>query len=179
MKRFNEHEMRDAFAEFVQVEPVTPSNDIDERVTRMVANDLMPGLTKVYSKFALTIAFSGLLTLTICPQFGLGLGRHNEFLHSLHAMTTPTLFYLLCGLLFVIFGAGMSGLVLNQSELRTVGDYKFLFFAVYSVLAYLVLVTLGSEVFVLSSVVWILGAFVGNILGFEAVIHVRRVIANR
>lgn len=178
MKKFNEHEMLDEFAEFVQAEPVAPSNDIDERVTRMVANDLMPAPMKVYSKFALIETFSGLLTLIICPQFGLGFNRHNELLHSLHSMTTPAMFYLFCGLFFVILGAGVSGLVLNHNEIRTVGDYKFLFFAAYSTLAYLILVTLGTEVFVLSSVVWILGAFVGNILGFEVIIRLRRAINN-
>ncbi len=176
MKKCNEQDMLDEFSEFVQVEPVAPSKDIDDTVTRMVAKELMPAPMKVYSKFALIEVFSGLLTLTLCPQFGLGLGRHNEFLHSLHTMTTPAIFYLFCGLFFVLLGAGVSGLVLNRTEIRTVGDYKFLFFAVYSALAYLMLVTLGTEVFVLSSLSWILGAFLGNILGFEVVIRLRRAI---
>lgn len=178
MKKYNEQEMLDEFSEFVQVEPVAPSKDIDDTVTKMVARDLLPPPTKVYSKFALIEVFSGLLTLTLCPQFGLGLRRHNELLHSLHTMTTPTIFYLLCGLFFVMLGAGVSGLVLNRAEIRTVGDYKFIFSAAYSVLAYLMLVTLGTEVFVLSSLTWILGAFLGNILGFEAVIRLRRAMNN-
>ncbi len=178
MKKYNEQEMLDEFSEFVQVEPVAPSKDIDDTVTRMVAKELMPAPMKVYSKFALIEVFSGLLTLTICPQFGLGFGRHNEFLHSLHTMTTPAIFYLFCGLFFVTLGAGVSGIILNRAEIRTVGDYKFLFFAVYSVLTYLMLVTLGTEVFVVSSLIWILGAFLGNILGFEAVIRLRRAMNN-
>lgn len=174
MKKYNEQEMLDEFSEFVQAEPVAPSKEIDDTVTKLVANDLTPAPMKVYSKFALIQVFSGLLTLTICPQFGLGFDRHNEFLHSLHTMTTPAVFYLFCGLFFVILGAGVSGLILSRAEIRTVGGNKFLFFAVYSVLAYLMLVTLGTEVFVLSSLAWILGAFLGNTLGFEAVIRLRR-----
>ena len=174
MKKYNEQEMLDEFSEFVQAQPVAPSKDLDNTVTKLVAKDLMPAPTKVYSKFVLVQVFSGLLTLTVCPQFGLGLDVHNEFLHSLHTMTTPVIFYLLCGLFFVILGAGVSGLVLTRAEIRTVGNHKFIFFTVYSVLAYLILVTLGTEVFVLSSLAWILGAFLGNSLGFEAVIRLRR-----
>lgn len=174
MKKYNEQEMLNEFSEFVQAEPVAPSKDIDHKVTKMVASDLSPPSWKFYGKFSLIQVFSGLLTLIICPQFGIGLERHNEFLHAIHAMTTPTVFYLLCGLFFVVLGAGVSGCVINRAEILTVRDYKFIFFAVYSVLAYLMLVILGSEVFVLSSFAWILGAFLGNTLGFETVIRLRR-----
>lgn len=174
MKKYNEQEMLNEFSEFVQAEPVAPSKDIDDRVTRMVAKDLKPATMKVYSKFVLVQAFSGLLTLTVCPQFGLGLNGHNEFLHSLHTMTPPAIFYLLCGLFFVILGAGASGLVLNRAEIRTVYDNKSIYFATYSVLAYFILTTMGTEVFVLSSFTWILGAFLGNTLGFEVVIRLYR-----
>jgi len=174
MKKYNKQEMLDEFSEFVQIEPVVPSKGIDDTITKMVARDLSPPPWKVYSKFSLIHVFSGLLTLIICPQFGTGLGRHNEFLHAIHTLTTPTVFYLFCGLFFVVLGAGVSGFVLNRAEIRTVGDYKFIFFAVYSVLAYFMLVTLGTEVFVLSSLAWILGAFLGNTLGFETVIRLRR-----
>ncbi len=174
MKKYNEQEMLNEFSDFIQAEPIVPSKDVDDTLTKMVAKDLKPAPMKVYSKFVLVQVFSGLLTLTVCPQFGLGLDDHNEFLHSLHTMTTPAIFYLLCGLFFVILGAGVSGVTLTRAEIRTVRGNEFIFFAIYSVLAYFMLVALGSEVFVLSSFTWILGAFLGNALGFEAVIRLRR-----
>ena len=168
-----EQGIRAEFAEFVEVNPAAPSKKKDKAVMDMVSNDLLPAPMKVYSKFTLVEAASGLLTLTLCPQFGLGFGRHNELLHSLHAATTPVIFYLLCGLFFVLLGAGISGLILNRAEIRTVGNKKFTYFAIYSVLAYLILIVLGSEVFVLSSLIWIMGAFLGNVLCFETVIRLR------
>jgi len=174
MRKYNEQEMLQEFSEFVEVEPVAPSKAIDETVTRMVVKDLSPPPMKVYSKFTLIEAFSGLLTLAICPQFGMGFGQHNEFLHSLHALTAPATFYLLCGVFFVLLGAGVSGMVLNRAEMRTFGNHKYLYFAVYSILAYLVLVMLGPESFVASSLVWILGAFLGNVMGYNAVVRLRR-----
>ena len=171
-----EKEILTEFAEFANAVSAKTSNDVDKAIMNMVANDLQPSPMKVYSKFTLVEAASGLLTLALCPQFGFGFGQHNEFLHSLHASTTPVVFYLLCGLFFVLLGAGMSGLILNHAEIRSIGNKKFPYFATYSVLAYLLLIMLGSEVFVISSLVWILGAFLGNVLGFEAVIRLRRAI---
>lgn len=44
---------------------------------------------------------------------------------------------------------------------------------VYSFLAYFCLVAPGSQTFVVSSLVWIVGALVRNILAFEAVVRLR------
>ncbi len=176
MKSSREQELMNEFSEFVEGDLVAPSKTVDETVTNMVANDLLPATMKVYGKLTLIETFSGFLTLTLCPQFGFGLGRHNEFLHSLHTMTTPSAFYLFCGLFFVLLGAGMSGLILNHSEISTVGKDRFLFFAIYCILIYLILVFLGPEEFVLSSLVWILGAFLGNVMGFDVIVRLRRAI---
>jgi len=168
-----EHEVMREFAEFVETEPVAPGRQLDEAIFNRVRKDLRPYLWKVYTKLTLVEVAAGLLTLTICPQFGLGFGQHNELLHALHASTPPVVFYLLCGLFFVLLGATLGGLVLNRDEIRTVGNSRYFYFAVYSVLAYLIFVVLGKEVFVVSSLVWIVGALLGNVLGFEAVIRMR------
>jgi hypothetical protein len=174
MKKYNEQEMLDEFSEFAQVEPVAPSKDIDDTVTRMVARDLLPPSLKVYSKFALIEVFSGLLTLTLCPQFGLGFGSHLEVLHRLHAATSSAVFYLMCGALFVTFGAALGGLILTRFEIRAVSPARNRYFAFFSLLAYVVLVTLGPEVFVASSLTWVVGAMLGNVLGYGAVIRLRQ-----
>lgn len=173
----NEHEMRQEFIDFIETEQIVPGKHLDEAVLGMVRVDLRPAWWKVYGKFTLIEATAGLATLTICPQFGLGFSQHNQFLHALHSATSPTVFYLLCGLFFVILGATLSGLILNRADIRTVGNNKYLYLATFSVLAYLILVSLSAEAFVISSLVWILGALLGNILGFEAVVRLRHVTA--
>ena len=124
----SEHEWLNEFAEFVETDTVSPSKNREDAIVNMVTRDLCPAPLKVFSKFTLIEVASGLLTLTICPQFGLGAGRHNEFLHSLHTMTTPIVFYLFCGLFFVLLGAGLSGLILSRAEIRTIGNIKFCLF---------------------------------------------------
>ncbi len=173
-KTNNEKKMIHEFADFIEAEPVSPGRELDNSIINRVKKDLRPAAWKVYGKFTLVEAAAGLLTLTICPQFGLGFGQHNEFLHTLHTATPPVIFYLICGLFFVSLGAVLSGLILTRVEIRTVGNNKYLYFAVYSVLAYLTLMVLGAEFFVVSSLVWILGALLGNILSFETIIRLRQ-----
>lgn len=174
IKNKDEQQRQQEFAEFIAAEPLAPSAVLDEVIFQRVARDLRPARWKIWAKLTLIQATAGLLTLTICPQFGLGFGGHNEFLHSLHAATTPLVFYLLCGLIFVSFGAGIAGVILQRGEIRTLGQQKYLYFTLYTLLAYLALVTLGSEAFILSSLVWMVGGLLGNIVTFSAVVGLRR-----
>jgi hypothetical protein len=161
------------FADFVEANQITPSKEMDEAVLRIVTKDLRPAPWMIYSKLTLAGAVAGLATTTFCPQFGLGLGAHNEFLHTIHVATSPAVFYLLCGVLFVALGAFLGGFVLSRQEIRAISHSRNRYFAAYSVLAYVTLVLLGSEVFVAASLTWIVGALLGNVLCYGAVIHLR------
>lgn len=172
-KSDSEQQILREFIEFIEVDPAAPSKRADKTVLAMVAKDLQPALWTVFGKLTLIEVACGLSTLAICPQFGLGVGQHNEFLHALHAATPPVVFYLLCGLFFVSIGAVLSGLFLSQTEIHTLGNSKYSYFFGYSVMAYLILMGLGAEAFVAGSLFWILGALLGNLLGFEAVTRVR------
>lgn len=178
-KTDSEQELSREFAEFVDVAPAAPPKEMDEAVLRMVAIDLRPAPWKVFAKLTLVEVAAGLVTLTLCPQFGLGFGTHNEFLHELHAATSPMAFYLLCGVLFVTFGAVLGGAVLTRIEIRTISRTRNRYFAGYSLLAYGILVTLGPEVFVVSSLTWVVGALLGNVLGYGAVIRLRQALPRR
>jgi hypothetical protein len=173
-KTDSEQEMLRQFAEFIDADPTAPSKGMDEAVLRIVSKDLRPAPWKVFAKLTLVEVTAGLVTLTLCPQFGLGFGTHNEFLHRLHAATSPAIFYFLCGVLFVTIGAALGGLVLTRHEIRAVSHTRNRYFAVYSVLAYMTLVTLGPEVFVAGSLIWIVGAMLGNVLAYGAVIRLRK-----
>jgi hypothetical protein len=172
-KTDSEQQILREFVEFIEVDPAAPSKRADKTVLAMVAKDLQPALRTVFGKLTLIEVACGLSTLAICPQFGLGVGQHSEFIHALHAATPPVVFYLLCGLFFVSIGAVLSGLILNKTEIRTLGNSKYSYFFGYSVMAYLVLVGLGAEAFVAGSMFWMLGALLGNVLGFESVIRMR------
>lgn len=172
----NEHEMFQEFADFIEAEQIAPGRTVDESILSMIGKDLRPAMWTVLGKLTLAEITAGLATLTICPQFGLGFGQQLPILHTLHMSTSPIVFYLFCGLFFVIFGAILGGLILNRAEILTVGKYKYPYFLVYSILAYILLITLSAEVFVVSSLIWIFGALLGNLLGFSVVIRLRQAI---
>lgn len=178
-KTDSEQELLREFAEFVEDEPIAPSKGMDEAVLRVVAKDLSPAAWKVFTKLTLVEVAAGLGTLTLCPQFGLGVETHNEFLHQLHAATSPATFYLLCGMLFVTLGAVLGGLVLTGPEIRTINRTRHRYFAGYSLLAYGLLVTLGPEAFIAGSLTWVVGAMLGNVLGYGAVTWLRQALPLR
>ncbi|HKL26260.1 MAG TPA: hypothetical protein VJ910_08570 [Desulfuromonadales bacterium] len=171
-KTTSEHELRQEFVDFIETKPVSPGKHVDQAILAKVRNDLQPALWRVYGKFTLVQAAAGFATLAVCPQFGLGFGQH-EFLHALHSTTPSAIYYFLCGLFFVVLGAALAGLILSREEIRAVYNSKYVYFFGYSVLAYLIFVALGAEAFVVSSLVWIVGALLGNILGFGTIVRLR------
>ncbi len=163
----NNHELEE-FARFLGSAPLTPRPKTDEAVMRRVRRGLKPSPGSVVWKLLAIQVSAGLLTLAICPQFGLGPASHNGFLHSLHAGAHPFLYYLFCGVLFVLFGALISGMVSNRRELKILGRGRYVYYAGYSAGAYLVLQLLGTESFLAASLFWILGGLSGHLIGFGA-----------
>lgn len=169
-----ERQLRREFAAFVEAPPERPGPAVDAAVLRRVASDLRPSPWKIRARLGWAQAAGGLLTLAVCPQFGVGFGGHLALLHDLHGLLPPVLFHLLCGLLFVSLGAVFGGLLLRPAELRVLGRTPWGFFAGYAVLAYAVLVAGGGEVFAAASLAWPFGALLGNGLGFAAVTRLRQ-----
>lgn len=162
------------FTAFVEAPPVSPGPAVDAAVLRRVAADLRSPLWKIHLRLSLAQTAGGLLTLSVCPQFGLGIDGHHALLHSLHAALPPVLFYLTCGLIFISLGAVFGALLLRRAELRTLGRTPWGFFLGYSVVTYGVLVSLGGEAFTAASLTWPLGALMGSVVAFAAVNRLRQ-----
>jgi hypothetical protein len=165
------------FAEFVEAAPRAPSQATEQAVLQRVEAELRPPRWKIYTRLGLLQTVCGLLTLTLCPQFGLGFGTHQFLLHSSHAALPPAVFYLVCGLFFVSLGALLSGLRLRRAELRALGGMPWGFFFGYGSLAYGVLLTLGEAAFMAASLSWVAGAVLGNALGFAVTTRLRQHLA--
>ena len=52
-------------------------------------------------------------------------------------------------------------------------SYYVICFAAFGVLAYVTLMVLGTEAFLVSSFTWVLGALLGNLAGFEVTTRLR------
>lgn len=154
------------FASFVEAAPLRPRPGTDAAVLLQARRGQTPTPPSVLGKFLAVQLAAGALTLAICPQFGVGTATHHALLHALHAQAHPALYYLSCGLFFVLFGALLSGLASSRRDLRALGRGRHAYFAGYSLCAYLALMLLGGESFLLISLFWILGGAAGHWLGF-------------
>jgi hypothetical protein len=161
---------------FLTAKPVAPRRATDEAVLRRVRKALHPPLWAVLGKLTLVEAAAGLGTLALCPQFDIGFGSHNEILHSLH-IWGPLLHYFACGIFFVLFGAVLAGMLLRREDRQTLGQGKYLYFLAYSLVAYAVFVSLGAEVFLVGSLLWLCGAVLGNYLGLALGAKMRTVLS--
>ncbi len=176
MKSKSESDLLQEFAEFIEAPQVSPGLALDEIVVKRVESSLLRSYWRLFPKLTLIQIITGLATLTICPQFGIG-GGHLPIVHEFHSGAPPLIFHLLCGVLFVGFGGLLSGLILQHNELAQVNRWRYRYFLAYAGLAYLILVLIGSEAFVASSLAWIPGALLGNITGFNLSCWLRRRLA--
>lgn len=161
------------FCDFVEAEPISPPGTVDSRIIGRVHHDLVPSPWRLYLKFAVIEAGAGLATLWVCPQFGFTFSGHNTWLHSLHEQAGFFTYYLVCGLLFVVLGATLSALLLDYNELRTIRTSKYLYYLVFGVLACLAFFIAGAEILLVSTVPWIVGAYLGNLIGFGVIARFR------
>lgn len=161
------------FCDFVEAEPVRPSTEVDSRIIGRVRRDLVPVPWWLYLKFLLIEAGAGLATLFVCPQFGFTFSGHNTWLHGLHEQAGFFTYYLVCGLLFVVLGATLAALLLSYNELKAIRTSKYLYYLVFGVLACLAFFVAGAEILLVSTLPWIAGAYLGNLLGFGVVARFR------
>ncbi|MDT8442007.1 MAG: hypothetical protein RQ723_10145 [Desulfuromonadales bacterium] len=172
----NERQQWREFRDFVNAAEVAPGAALDARVTGDIDKALRREPWWIGCKMTLVQVASGLATLTVCPQFGLGWGDHLPW-HAGHAGAPAVLFSLVCGMLFVSCGGLLCALLLRRSELARAHKMSVSYFLGYAGGAYLVLLLLGTEAFLFTSLAWIPGAVLGNLAGFSAGHAVRRRLA--
>ncbi|PWI32852.1 hypothetical protein DI392_13620 [Vibrio albus] len=159
------------FVKFLKTKPVVPDRRVDDAILQMVEKDLCLPVWQIYAKMLFISVSTGLMSLTVCPQFGIG--QETFIFQSLHATGSDIVLHLFCGLFFVTVGASVSAAVLKRSEIQAISQLKYAFFLGYSFVSFTLLIAFGKDAFVISSLFWVLGAILGNILGFESVVKLR------
>ncbi|MDT8423470.1 MAG: hypothetical protein RQ724_06830 [Desulfuromonadales bacterium] len=171
--KIDEQQWQREFTDFVNASPQHPSAVTDAAVQEQITTSLHRWQWSVYARLSLVQLASGLATLILCPQFGLGFGAP-LLAHAHHDQLPPLIFYFICGLLFVSLGALLGGLLLPRHALAQLTRRRFRFCCVYALVVYLVLIGLGSDAFVVASLSWIMGATWGNSIGLSLIDHLRQ-----
>lgn len=159
------------FVKFLNAKPVAPNRRLDDAILQMVEKDLCLPVWKIYAKMLFISVSTGLMSITVCPQFGIG--QETYIFQSVHAIGSDIVLYLFCGIFFVTVGASVSAAVLKRSEIQAISQLKYAFFLGYSFVCFTLFILFGKDAFVISSLFWVLGAILGNILGFESIVKLR------
>lgn len=102
------------------------SKNTDEMILSHVAQDLTPTLPVVHLKVGLSAILGGLVSLTVCGQFGIGWTSFAQtFSEKVHSNMEPIACALLCGGLFAVIPAILLRLACSPMLFRTIVRKKF------------------------------------------------------
>ncbi len=161
------------FLKFINSKETLPSSELDNKIRSQISSSLAITLSKVVRKLSLVHFASAILTLSFCPQFGIGPIGGGEGITSLVLQYGQLVCGLFCGTIFMGTTAFISLFVFNKAEITLLYKNSFWLFPLIAVLSVIVLMlfghTLGEHSMHSSSVnfiiPWILsGAFVSTIL---------------
>jgi len=161
------------FLKFINSKEVIPSSELDNKVKSQISSSLSITLSKVVRKLSIVHFVSAILTLSFCPQFGIGPVGGGEGITSLVLQYGQLVCGLFCGTIFMGTTAFISLFVFNKAEITVLYKNSFWLFPFIAVLSVIVLMLLGRTLGDYSMhsssinfiIPWILsGAFISIIL---------------
>lgn len=107
--------------------------DVTARIRRAVEKDLSPSSLIVNLKLLLAVMVGGLISLSICGQFGMGVTGWAEALsHRIHETMSPLLCASICGTLFAVFPTFLLRFVLcSPLQFKVILKRKFMTLALW------------------------------------------------
>jgi hypothetical protein len=122
-------------------------NNVAEKIRQAVEKDLAPGSLMVNVKLLLAVMIGGLMSLSICGQFGMGVTGWAEALsHRIHETMSPLVCASICGTLFAVFPTLLLRLVLcSPLQFKVILKQKFMTLSVWYFGAGMALATYGKH----------------------------------
>lgn len=162
MKNRFMNEIQSEYREFMELAPVRPPSAVSERILQSVSRDLNPNAWKVFAKISLIHLSVGIVTLSLCPQFGVrvfgeGLGLMKYFLHlgTYGCMAA-------CGAFFIGMSLLVGAFMLRPEELRKFRENQWLGLAAMILLSLGVFIMANAEILMGFAVAWFMGSFLGG-----------------
>ena len=159
------------FLQFIETEGIDPPIAVSEKIHKAVDKDLNPLTWKVLCKFGFIQAAVALLTLLICPQFELGLIKHDDA--HLRALLGEPGYMALCGAIFLTSGSVLASIMISIEEMRAIKKAEPVYLFLASVFALMIFRYLGTPSVPASYAAWFTGAFAGSAAAFEIIKQLR------
>jgi hypothetical protein len=144
---------------------------LDQTVIQHIHQDMQPGARRVLSKFAVIHLFSSILTLSICPQFGLGpfFGQHGIMRYFMYFGDLVCI--ALCGAFYLSTTVAFAFLVMRPEEWRKLRELalpSFAGIAALSLLTFFILTQSGLVENLFWTISFVLSWFVAAVLAAKS-----------
>ncbi len=166
-------ETNNDFQDFMEAESINPPRELQDKIFTRVHRDLNPNAWFIFSKLSLIHLTVGLVTLSLCPQFGVrifgeGLGVMRFFLpFGTYGCIS------LCGAFFVGASLFASSIFLRPEEIRVLRGHRLLQISALTLLSLGAFIMLDAEILVGFALAWIVGSILGGIAMLELGRYVR------
>ncbi|OGQ22977.1 MAG: hypothetical protein A3I05_06050 [Deltaproteobacteria bacterium RIFCSPLOWO2_02_FULL_44_10] len=161
------------FKEFLEID-VSRFNPPKAFFTKLERR-LFPHPWMVFSKVAFVHVIFGLLSLSVCNQFGLNPFDTNFSLSDwFMKIGGHGLCMSLCGILFMASTYLFSNLFLTLEELESIQRHKWLQTGVFGLVSLAAFYFFGAQLVGAFTLLWLLGALIGGVLSLELSYRLRQ-----
>lgn len=163
----NKGDWQNDWNEFQRTDEIAPPVALTKSLFATVRADLHPNPWTVFSKLSLIHAFTGIFTLSVCPQFGIRLfGEGMGLMHWFMKLGDYGCM-LACGTFYLGTSLFAAALVLRPEEIQTVRKNRFLELTGLTLLSLGFFLMVSSEIVVGLAAAWALGSIFGGMTLLE------------
>lgn len=160
-------EMNRDYQEFMASSDVKPPEKLRDSIFSVVHRDLNPNPWQIFAKISLIHFFVGVVTLSLCPQFGVRVfGEGMGLMHLFTAFGTYGCMAA-CGAFFVGSSLLVSAFILNRDELRVLRKHRLLQVAAITLLSLGAFIMADAEILLGFGLAWAVGSVLGGMAMIE------------
>ena len=160
-------EMNRDYQEFMTSSEVRAPEKLRDNILSVVHRDLHPNAWQIFSKISLIHFFVGVVTLSLCPQFGVRIFGEGMGLMRLFASFGTYGCMAACGAFFVGTSLLVSAFILNRDELRVLKKHRLLQVAAITLLSLGAFIMADAEILFWFGLAWGLGSLLGGLAMLE------------
>lgn len=160
---------------FVQSDHEIPV-ELSSRVLGVMSKLMNPSPFRIFSKLLGFHFVFGLLSLSICHQFGLNpFNTRGSFSDWLMEVGGHNFCMIGCGILFIGLSIAAAGYFLSIEEARVLRKTRFLQISALSLFSLGIFVAVGAQLALTIGGLWLLGGLVGGLVTTEITWQLKRV----
>lgn len=163
----DKNKLLDGYKEFLTATPVEPPREVTESILNYVRGDLATSHFQIFTKLILLHALASVVTLSVCPQFGISI-----FGNGIGLLTVFSKFGIygcltVCAALYVGVSFFLSSLILKSYEWDRLRKFGVLYSFGIGILSLLIFMLLGADIVFKYGAVWLMSATFAGLLTLQ------------